>query len=91
MRLKLRTRVTIAQSIITKVKRSSYVTIGTSLLPKCPAADIIAPLAPWVNILYAVHLYSKRDRLSRFDRILQATVITVTLTYDKTLFESIDL
>lgn len=54
MRLKLRTRVTIAQSIITKVKRSSYVTIGTSLLPKCPAADIIAPSAPWVNILYAV-------------------------------------
>ena len=41
--------------------------------------------------LYVVHLYSKRDRLSRFDRILQATVITVTLTYDKTLFESIDL
>ena len=44
-----------------------------------------------IDKIYVVHLYSKRDRLLRFDRILQATVITVTLTCDKTLFESIDL
>lgn len=46
------TRVITAQSIITNVNKSAYVTIGTSSLLLYPVADIIAPSALLVSIFY---------------------------------------
>jgi len=56
-----------AQSIITKVNISLYVTISTSLLSqKCPAADITPPTVPWVNILYCQCTFWQICRLFPF-------------------------
>ena len=51
MRLKLRTRVTIAQSIITKVKRSLYVTIVPTPFQSVRRWHIV-PSAARLSILY---------------------------------------
>ena len=45
------TRVIIAQSIITKVNKSLYVTIGTSSLLLYPAAEYIVPSVPRLSTL----------------------------------------
>ncbi len=61
MRLMCRARVTTAQSIITKVNRSPYVTIGISPFLHCVQRLNIALPVPWVSISLSMYYFDLRS------------------------------